>query len=319
MPRKLPLHNMAAYGGKGWSPRLQSLPEEIGTVWSRFGLTNEWGCLKAVLLHRPGRELAASKNPDDVQMLQSLDSNRAQHQHDNLARAFIKAGVSVYFVEPGVDNQPNQMFVADLMFMTSEGAILARPASTVRAGEERWVARRLTDIGIPILRSVRGNGVFEGADAAWLNPGMVILGKGFRTNAEGAAQVAAVLKELGAEVFVTDLPRGSMHLMGILRFADHDLAIAWPGRLAPSAVDVIKANGYDLHFIPDTREATAGFALNFVTLGPRKILMPADNPITQGFFESLGITCFTVKLSELVKAAGAVGCLTGIIERELPE
>ena len=106
--------------------------------------------------------------------------------------------------------------------------------------------------------------------------------------------------------------------MGILRFADHNLAIAWPDRLASSAVDAIRANGYDLHFIPDTHEATTGFALNFVTLGPRKVLMPAGNPINQEFLESLGITCITVELSELVKAAGAIGCLTGILERELP-
>ena len=48
------------------------------------------------------------------------------------------------------------MFVADLMFMTPEGAILGRPASTVRAGEERLVARRLAELGVPILRVVRG-------------------------------------------------------------------------------------------------------------------------------------------------------------------
>jgi len=317
MPQGTSLHNKAAYGGDGWSPRLQSLPEEIGKIWGQFGLVNEWGRLKSVLLHRPGRELKASKKPDEVQMLQALDVDRAKIQHDNLTRVFEKDGVAVYLVEPLTADLPNQMFVADLMLMTPEGAILARPASTVRAGEERWVARRLTDIGIPILRSIRGNGVFEGADAAWLNPRTVILGKGLRTNAEGASQISATLKEMGVEVIVTDLPPGSMHLMGILRFADHDLALAWPGRLAPSAVEAIKANGYDLHFIPDTIEATKGFALNFVTLGPREILMPAGNSITEKFYNSLGITCFTVDLSELIKAAGAVGCLTGILERDL--
>jgi len=46
------------------------------------------------------------------------------------------------------------MFVSDLMFMTPEGAVLARPASTVRAGEERWVARRLAELGVPILKGM---------------------------------------------------------------------------------------------------------------------------------------------------------------------
>ena len=58
-------------------------------------------------------------------------------------------------------------------------------------------------------------------------------------------------------------------------------------------------------------------ALNFVTVAPRHILMPAGNPLTQEFYEFLGITCHTVEMDEIIKAAGAIGCLTGIVEREL--
>jgi len=60
-------------------------------------------------------------------------------------------------------------------------------------------------------------------------------------------------------------------------------------------------------------------ALNFVTLGPRWILMAAGNPISQAFYEAAGITCQTVEVDELVKAAGGIGCLTGILEREPAE
>ena len=57
-------------------------------------------------------------------------------------------------------------------------------------------------------------------------------------------------------------------------------------------------------------------ALNFVTLAPRRILMAADCPATQRFFEQAGIHCTTVEIDELVKAAGGIGCLSGILERE---
>jgi N-dimethylarginine dimethylaminohydrolase len=209
------------------------------------------------------------------------------------------------------------MFVADLLFMTPEGAVLGRPASTVRAGEERFVARRLAELGIPILRTVRGTGTFEGADAAWLNPGTVLLATGLRTNAEGATQVTALLREMGVEVIQVGLPYGAMHLMGQLRFADRDLAIAWPGRVPFAAVDALRACGYAVLFLPDEDEAKHGMALNFVTLGPRQILMAAGNRATQAFLEESGITCHTVQVDELVKAAGGIGCLTGVLEREL--
>ncbi|MBC7250882.1 MAG: amidinotransferase [Anaerolineae bacterium] len=306
----------AAYGGAGWSPRIQSLRQEIGRVWGACGVDTEWSPLKAVLLHRPGPELEEVVDPNAAQMFAPLDVRRAQAQHDALAQAYRDAGVTVHYVEPAETPPPNLMFVADLMFMTPEGVIIARPASTVRAGEERLVARRLADLGVPILRSVRGRGTFEGADALWLDPQTVLLATGLRTNAEGAAQVASLLREMGVEVIQVGLPYGAMHLMGTLRFADRDLAIAWSGRVPYAAVEALRARGYTVLFIPDEGEAKRGMALNFVTLGPRRILMAAGNPITQAFYEAAGIACQTVDVDEILKAAGGIGCATGILERE---
>ena len=309
--------SMSAYGGRGWSPRRSSMREEIGDIWGRCGIADEWSPLKAVLLHRPGTELENGSHPNEVQMLAKPDPQTAARQHDDLVRAYQHAGVHVRHVDPSEPVTPNQMFVADLMLMTPEGAIVARPASTVRAGEERWVARKLADLGIPILRTVSGRGVFEGADAAWIDARTVLLGVGLRTNAEGARQVSAALADIGVTVIETNLPHGSMHLMGILRFVDRNLALAWPRRLAGPALESLKDRGMDVIFIPDEEEARCGFALNFVTLAPRQILMPAGNPATRFFYESLGIVCREVQVDELAKAAGAVGCLTGVLERDM--
>lgn len=306
----------AAYGGKGWSPRTASLRQEIGGVWGACGVGLEWSPLKAVLLHRPGPELEEVPDPDAAQMLAPLDADRARQQHDTLAQAYRDAGVTVHYVEPAGTPSPNLIYVADLMFMTPEGAIVGRPASTVRAGEERFVARRLADLGVPILCSVRGRGTFEGADALWIDPQTALVATGMRTNAEGAEQVVSLLREMGVEVIQVALPYGAMHLMGTLRFADRDLAIAWPGRVPYAAVDALRTRGYTVLFIPDEGEAKRGMSLNFVTLGPRRIAMAAGNPITQAFYEDAGITCQTVEVDEIHKAAGGIGCATGILERE---
>jgi len=311
-----PTHAMAAYGGEGWAPRETSLRNEIGTIWGQCGISNEWSTLKAVLLHRPDRELTASHDANEVQMLAQVDIEKAQQQHDAVAQTYTQSGVAVHYIDPSEAALPNQMFVADLFFMTPEGAILGRPASTIRAGEERSVARRLAALGIPILCSVRGQGTFEGADALWLDQRTVMLARGLRTNIDGAAQVTAILNQMGITVIPVDLPYGTMHLMGVLRFADHDLALVWPQRLAYTAVETLRRLGYQVYFLPHENEAVNGFALNFVTLGPRSILMPAGNPMTQQFYEDLGITCHSVAADELAKAAGAIGCLSGILERE---
>jgi N-dimethylarginine dimethylaminohydrolase len=278
-------------------------------------VANEWSPLQAVLLHRPGAELEQVTDPNRADMLAPVDLSRARRQHDDMARAFREAGVRVHYVEPPETSLPNLMFVADLMFMTPEGAILGRPASTVRAGEEKLVAWRLAQLGIPILRSVRGHGTFEGADAAWVDARTVLLATGLRTNAEGAVQVAGLLREMGVEVIQVGLPYGAMHLMGTLRFADRDLALAWPGRVPYGAVEALRTRGYRVLFLPDEEEASRGMALNVVTLGPRRVLMPAGNPTTRAFYEEAGMACLTVAADELIKAAGGIGCLTGVLER----
>jgi len=83
-----------------------------------------------------------------------------------------------------------------------------------------------------------------------------------------------------------------------------------------AAVQALRACGYNIPFLPDETEAKLGMALNFVTLGPRRVLMAAGNPLTQAFLEQAGIDCLTVQVDQLVKAAGGIGCLTGILERE---
>jgi N-dimethylarginine dimethylaminohydrolase len=62
-------------------------------------------------------------------------------------------------------------------------------------------------------------------------------------------------------------------------------------------------------------EAVSGMALNFVTLGPRHILMACGNPNTQSFYGNMGLRYVTVRVDELHKAAGGIGCLTGILKR----
>jgi arginine deiminase len=305
----------AAYGGPGWSPRTRHHIAELGTVWATCGITAEWTTLRAVLLYRPGAELAV----DDVnaaQMLDTPDTEAAAREHDALAEAYRAEGVAVHYVEPAEPPSPNLMFVADLMVMTPGGAIVARPASTVRAGEERWVARRLADLGVTILRTVAGHGVFEGADCMFIDETTAVIGRGLRTNDEGAAQVATTLREQGFDVVIVDQPHGAMHLMGQFRIVDRDLAYVRAGRTPWRLIELLRQRDIDVRFFPDDDEMDRGFAHNFVTLGPRRILMPAGNPITEADYRAADIACVTVAVGELRKAAGAVGCLTGILHRD---
>ena len=310
--------NTAPYGGEGWSQRDRSHREELGDIWAACGINNEWGALKSVLLHRPGSELTASTDsPNKAQMLAPLDIGLAQEEHDQMAERYRDNDVEVKLLSPDSEPPPNQMFCADLFAMTPQGAVLARPASTVRAGEERLVAERLVEMGVPILKTLVGHATFEGADLIWVNKEQALLGQGLRTNSVAAKQISLLLSELGVTLIPVDMPFGTMHLMGMLRIVDKDLAIAWARRTPHAAVVALRDAGYEVIFIPHNEEVEHNRAFNFVTLGPRKILMVDQNPHTQVFYESNGINCLTTPATELGKAAGAIGCLTGVLSREL--
>ncbi len=308
----------AAFGGPGWSPRTSSLRDELGGPWwAACGIDSEYAELAAVLLHRPGAELDAIDDPNLVQMLAQIDGDRARAQHDALAAAYRAAGVAVHYVDPAEVPPPNLLFVADLLFMTRAGAVVGRPASTVRAGEERWVARRLADLGIPILRSVGGRATFEGADAMWIDRNTVVVALGLRTNPAGAAQLTTVLAEMGVSALTVRLVPGAMHLMGVLRVVDRDLSVVWSGRTPASVIAALEERGHTVLKLPDQDEAERGMALNFVVVGPRRIVMPAGNPITEALYRDAGIECVTVEVDELGKAAGGIGCMTGILHRKM--
>jgi len=311
--------NSSAYGGPGWSPRTASHAEELGRLWARCGIENEWAPLKAVLLHRPGPELAV-EDFNAAQLLEKPDFARSLAQHDAMAAAYRSAGVAVHYVDPGPFSNgqaatPNQIFCADLFAMTPEGAILARPASTVRAGEERWVARRLADLGVPILATLTGHAVFEGADLLWVHRRTALIARGLRTNQIAIDQIGALLERLGTTLIPVDLPFGTMHLMGLLRIVDRDLAVCWPRRTPFAAVETLRAAGYRVAFLPEEASPSQNVGFNCVTLGPRKILMVANHPRTQDFLAGLGLDVTALEADELAKAAGAVGCLSGIVAR----
>lgn len=304
----------SAYGGEGWSQRTASHDREFGTIW-RGGIDCEWRQLKTVLLRRPGIEIVVD-DFDAAQQLEALDLSRAQAEHDQLSEAYAKNDVEVLTVPDVTDPTPNRMFCADLFVMTPQGAILARPASTVRAGEEVATAMALTAARIPILRTLTGTATFEGADLAWLDPKTALIGRGLRTNQCAIDQIASLCLEIGVDLTGVDMPFGTMHLMGMLRIADRDLAIAWPRRTPHAAVALMRERGYRVEFIPDEDAAQANRAMNFVTIGPGRILMPAGNDTTRAWYEGLGVDVVETPMFELRKAAGAVGCLTGIVARD---
>ena len=306
----------AAHGGAGWAPRAAATAQELGTIWGDFGVRSECGRLRAVLMRRPGPEIDGVTDAASALWYDLLEPELARAQHDALAKVYRDHGVAVCTVEETAPDMPNAYFCRDQFAMTPVGAILARPASRSRAGEERYVAQALAALGVPILLSVHGEATFEGADIAVVNDDLVFVGEGQRTNPAGAEQVARLFREVGfGQVEIVHLPYGTGHLDGMLNIVDRDLAIVYPTQLPYRAWETLKRHGFRFLDVPDVGEARRGMAINMVPLAPGHVVMPAGNPITRAALEGEGVACVEVDVSELMKGAGSVHCMTGVLKR----
>lgn len=319
-PREVsvPREAAASFGGPGWQVRSASHAEDVadGCRWAPYRVSSEVTRLEAVLLAWPGLELDVGDDPDAHLMLGRVNVARIQRQARTIADYYRGHGVRVHFHRPAQRPPPNYVFMRDLFMMTPEGAVLGRPAGVQRAGEERWAAEALALAGVPILRTMRGGATFEGADALWVSPRRVLLGTGVRTNTQAARQLDSVLAELGVELECVPLPRtGVQHLLGVVNLIDQDLAAINGAKADPTLLARLEALGIQAVVIPPGEELLDRRSNNFVTMAPRWIIMPAGCPATRAQLEARGVRCDELEVGEYVKAAGALGCLTGVLSR----
>jgi N-dimethylarginine dimethylaminohydrolase len=306
----------SAHGGDGWVPRTADMPAELGSLWADCGVTAECGELKSVLMRRPGPEIDNVPDYRAALWLGEIDPPRARSQHDAFVDFYRSHGVRVSFIDSAPEDKPNAYFCRDHFCMTSTGAVIARMASHSRAGEERYSAAALAQLGVPIIHTVHGDGLFEGADVVIANEDLVFVGHGMRSNKTGAEQVAGAFRQVGVpQVEIVQIPYGCGHIDGTINIVDRDLAMVYPTQLSWVVYETLKRHGFRFIDLPDAFEAQTGMAINVVPLAPGVIVAPEGNTITRALLERNGVEVFEVEVDELMKGGGSVHCMTGVVKR----
>lgn len=308
----------SAHGGEAWESRSTDTLSELGTLWRASGVSVEWAPLRTVLLYRPGAEIDDVQDPSRELWSERVDSDLVREQHQGLEEAYLSAGVEVLTLEPGMSANGfrNLTFMRDLFAMTPLGAIIGRPASATRAGEEVLVAAALARYHVPIVGSVLGWDHFEGADLILASPELALVGTGLRTSRNGAEHVASVLRKMGyQDAQVIQTTYGCGHLDGVLSVVSDKLALVYPRSVSYEAYAALKRHGFAVEELPDPAEAADGMAINIVPLSRDQALMPAGNPVTARLLARYGVQAISVNVSEIKKMGGAIHCLTGVVHR----
>jgi N-dimethylarginine dimethylaminohydrolase len=302
------------------------LEKHWGKVW---GIDNDVGQIRSILVHRPGPEMSIvdptkriteigsfgdpkagwyfqSDTPPDIPMMHS--------QHDAMVKALKADGIEVFHVE-GVDNtRLKSCYTRDPLIMVKGGAIVCRMGARIRRGEELAITRTLAKIGIPILRTISGTGVMEGGSFAWINNKTAAIGVGVRVNREGAEQVGEVLKRQGVELLIVELTGYDIHLDVSFLMIDKDLALVNPFGLPYSFMEDLKARGVRLIEI---NPADDPWINNSLALAPGKLLMPEG--ATNRTFDALakhGVSWTVVPYAAVHKNGGGIHCSTTPLRRD---
>lgn len=303
--------------GERWFPDTRSFADLISENWYDCYCDSEVGKLRAVLLRRPGKEIDLMRDAAKYRFKELMDPEKARAQQDALADIYRQHGVQVHYVEEAREDRPNSLFLRDLVLMTPEGAIIGRPAMEVRRGEERFVAKKLAELGVPIIKTINGDGIFECACALWVDRHSIVIGTGARANKAGADQVKWELKNLGVENIIEfQIPYGHAHLDGLMNFADKKTVFLFPWQVPYDVCAALMDLGFKIVEAQDVSEVKNTFGVNFVALEPGKVVMPKGNPNCKAALEDAGVSVIEVDVSEIIKGWGAIHCMTAFIKRD---
>jgi N-dimethylarginine dimethylaminohydrolase len=304
-------------------------------VWGRqWGVYDDFGPLKLVLVHRPGDEIKVmTKRKYDPSIEALIDDDeqwywrgeeppnleKMQKEHDQMVEALRREGVEVVHVE-GSSRDPKAMFPRDNGAAVQGGLIIGRMGpvgkfpGTGRRGEEAFVTKKVAELGMPILRTIHGSGLFEGGSFAFLNDKNAVLGLSYRQNEEAARQIEEVLRVQGTRLIRVPLTGHSLHIDGALVMVDRDVALVNVVRLPYWFLDTL--NELKVRFI-DVHHADSYMAINCLAIRPGKVLFAINQG--EGTAERLrenGIEVIPIDYSECQKNGGSIHCSTLPLIRE---
>jgi dimethylargininase len=269
--------------------------------------------LRRVLVKRPDAEFAVA-DPERWNYTSRPDLEAARLEHDALVATLRAEGVDVLDHPEPQPGRADAIYVFDPVLVTDRGVVILSMGKSLRRGEETAMARRLEELGLPILATLDGEARAEGGDMFWLDSKTLAVGLGFRTNREGVRQIAEALAGSGTEVLPVELPYHTgpidcLHLLSLISLVDRDLAVVYPPLMSVPFWQELESRGIRKVEVPEEEFATMG--PNVLALAPRKCLVLEGSPVTRARLEAAGCEILTYRGEEIsLKAEGGPTCLT---------
>ena len=254
----------------------------------------------------------------DLNFTSAPDLARAIDESDAFLEILRSAGARVLSLPAGSGVGLDALYARDASIVTPTGVVLCRMGKPQRGGEPAAQGEAFQQWGIHVAGVIEPPGTLEGGDVVWLNEQTIAVGRGYRTNDEGIAQLRALVGP-DVEVLVAELPhwRGAgdvFHLMSVISPVDADLAVVYSPLMPVRFRERLLRLGYQLVEVPDEEFPTMG--ANVLAVAPRRALMLDGNPRTRAGLEEAGAEVMVYAGTEIsMKGGGGPTCLTRPLTR----
>jgi N-dimethylarginine dimethylaminohydrolase len=289
-----------------------------------FGCQSEVGKIKRLLLKHPREAFinaeSISRQWEQLNYLRPPDFAKALKEYENFVSLLAPHVTEIAYLSQNDQTGLDSIYVHDPALVTRQGAILCNMGKAQRRGEPAAMGDYLSQLGVPILGAITGDGKLEGGDVVWIDERTLAAGRGYRTNDEGIRQLRQLLRELIDEIIVVPLPhwRGPsdvLHLMSLISPLDHDLALVYSKLLLVPFREWLLMRGMKLLEVPDEEYDSMG--CNVLAIAPRKCVMLSGNPRTKALLINEGVEVWEYTGEEVSRnGAGGPTCLTRPIWRE---
>jgi N-dimethylarginine dimethylaminohydrolase len=290
----------ASFVGGGEYGRLSRVViKPVADAWSAPGaIAAEW------------RDLNFSEEPD---------LSRAIAEYERFREMVASTGAEVLSLPPTTETGLDSIYTRDASILAPTGVILCRMGKAQRQPEPVAQRDAFRAWGIPVIGAIAAPGHLEGGDVVWLDERTVVVGEGYRTNAEGIRQLRAILGASIEELIVVPLPHWKghgdvFHLMSIISPVDRDLAVVYSRLMSVPFRQALVSRGISLVEVPDDEFDSMG--ANVLAVAPRMCVMLSGNPVTARRLEKAGASVVAYDGREISwKGGGGPTCLTRPIDR----
>ena len=117
------------------------------------------------------------------------DFNTAVAEYQGFVEIINKFGIEIVFAPFDKSTGLDSIYVRDSSIVCSKGIILCNMGKKARAFEPAACLPTFKLLELPIVGSITGEAKVEGGDIVWLNDRTLAIAEGYRTNAQGIAQL----------------------------------------------------------------------------------------------------------------------------------